>query len=315
LLLGSGRFATGEPVGVVVSWLACGAAVARWWSVDGEVVARGFGGIAASDSTLSSKEPQMNRTTSPQMPVASSPLAALDAAFVALTRGIRPLTLPAALFTNAPASPVLPVDEVRTRLVHPSCRPQTRARIWSEAAFRSRRDGEPWTTVVAGFAVPGLCRVLGRLPRVPQVDPGEIEQEALAGLLGELAVADPGDPLLARGLFRAADRAAHQFLRAARRRLAAEDGREVLAGMPPVAPAEPVSDADEYTVLWQAVRAQVIAPEEADLIARTRLDQTSVDEVAAERGVSRRTVFRQRSRAEKNLVEALRQRAQVPPQG
>ncbi|GAA1926121.1 hypothetical protein [Streptantibioticus ferralitis] len=255
----------------------------------------------------------MNRTTSSVLS-ARSPLAALDAAFLSLARGIRPVALPAALLTGRPSDQLLPVDEVRDRLAHPSCRPQTRERVWSETAFRARREGEPWTTVVAGFAVPGLRHTLARLPRLPHLDSCEVEQEALAGLWTELAQLDPADPLLNRRLIRAADRAAHRLIRAAQRRQDTRDGREVTTDTPPVAAAPAASTADEYTVLWQAVRNQVIAPDDADLIARTRLDQTPVEAIAAERGVSRRTIFRQRAAAEKTLVDVLRQRSHVPPQ-
>ncbi len=254
----------------------------------------------------------MHHTPSAGTP-ARSPLAALDAMFLSLARGIRPLTLPNSLFTDRLGQP-LPVDQVRARLAHPSCSPETRERIWSEVAFRARRDGEPWTTVVCGLAVPGLRRALSRLPRLGYLDPSEVEQEALTGLVAELSQIDPADPLLARRLIRAADRAAHQLVRKARARHAVQSEGEVLVDVPAVAPAEWESEGDEYSVLWEAVRNKVIGLDDADLIARTRLDLASVDHVAAQRGVSRRTVFRQRAAAEKSLGEALGYREQNPPQ-
>ncbi len=255
----------------------------------------------------------MHDTTAAGTP-SRSPLTALDATFLSLARGIRPLTLPNSLFTDRLGEQPLPVDQVRARLAHPSCRPETREQIWSEVAFRARRDSEPWTTVICGFAVPGLRRALSRLPRLGYLDPYEVEQEALTGLMAELAQIDPADPLLARRLIRAADRAAHQLMRTARARHAAHGGSEVLVEVSAVAPAGWGSERDEYSVLWEAVRNKVIGLDDADLIARTRLDLASVDHVAAQLGVSRRTVFRQRAAAEKSLGDALGRRGQNPPQ-
>lgn len=255
----------------------------------------------------------MNHTLAAGSP-ARSPLASLDATFLSLARGIRPLNLPAALFTDCPGEQALPVDQVRARLAHPSCRPEARERVWSEVAFRARRDGEPWTTVVCGFAVPGLRRTLARLPRLTYLDPSEVEQEALTALVAGLGEIDPADPLLARQLIRAADRAAHQLMRSARTRHTIQSDLAMKTDSSAAAPLIWDSERDEYSVLWEAVRNKVIALEDADLIARTRLDRVSVDHVAVQRGVSRRTIFRQRAAAEKNLGDALLQREQVPPQ-
>ncbi|MGW7006525.1 hypothetical protein ACWGCW_27830 [Streptomyces sp. NPDC054933] len=151
---------------------------------------------------------------------ALSPLEAIEAAFVSLARGIRPVALPAALLADRPtgeaAGRPVPVDQVRARLIHPCCRPETRERVWSEIALRARRDGEPWTTVVVGFPVPGLRRVLARLPRLAHRERAEVEQAALTGLVGELAVVDSADVLLARRLLWAADRAGHRIVCRAR---------------------------------------------------------------------------------------------------
>jgi hypothetical protein len=57
---------------------------------------------------------------------ALTPLEAIEAAFLSLARGIRPVALPAALLADHPTSNgagrAVPVGQVRARLVHPSCR-------------------------------------------------------------------------------------------------------------------------------------------------------------------------------------------------
>lgn len=58
--------------------------------------------------------------------------------------------------------------------------------------------------------------------------------------------------------------------------------------------------------LFAAVKADVLSAQEADLIARTRLEDVSLVEMAGELGVSYKTLAKRRQRAEERLVTALR---------
>jgi hypothetical protein len=239
---------------------------------------------------------------------ACSPLEALEAAFCQLARGIRPVVLPAALLTGRPAAHRVPVDQVRARLAHPSCDGGTRSRIWSEVVVRARRDGEPWATVACAFAVPGLRRLLARLPRLSPVERMDVEQEMLTALVAELAVVDPHDALLVRRLLAAADRAGHRAVYRAR----TADRREAPHTVDPTEQADQAIGGpqeawgSEYGVLRRAVDDRVISAAEAEVIARTRLHGVPLREVARQHGVSRRQLFRQRGAAEDRLGEELR---------
>jgi hypothetical protein len=241
------------------------------------------------------------------------PFQALDAALSSLSRGIRPVTLPGALLDDRAAGLRVPVNQVRARLTHPSCCPELRERIWSEVASRARKEGEPWTTIVVGLAVPGLRRILSRLPRLPRLplaDRAELEHETLTALLEELAQLDPDYDEVAGPLFKAADRVAHRWAYHHIERLRTTQITDRTSTLADTAyDHSPNRDADEYTLLWRAVQRQVIDPEGADLIARTRLEGVRVDDLAAERGLSPRTLFRQRAAAEDVLGRALRSRA------
>jgi hypothetical protein len=241
-----------------------------------------------------------------------SPLEALEAAFVSLSRGIRPVTLPAALLSEQPVDGRVPVDEVRSRLGHPSCRPELRDRVWREVVLRARAEGEPWTTVAAGFAVPGLRRILARLPRLAFGERGELEQEVLTALAVQIAEVELGDPHIVHRVLRAVDRAAHRHeyrRRTSARRLADKALEDAVAAVP--GPDEEWSatgsEADEYTVLARAIDEGLVDYASAELIARTRLEGTRVEELACELGRSRRAIFRQRSAAEQALGQALRE--------
>jgi hypothetical protein len=242
-----------------------------------------------------------------------SPMEALDAAFVSLARGIRPLALPAALLTDHPEAGPVPVDQVRARLTHPCCESGMRERVWSEVVLRARRDGEPWTTVVCGLALPGLRRLLARLPRLTRADRPEVEQEMLAAVVAELAVVEPGEALLARRLLAAADRAGHRAVyracttRHREHRHTLEHG-DYAAYTGQAVDGPGGAPGSEYEVLLRAVDARVISVSEAQVIARTRLHGVPLREVARQWGVSRRELFGQRAAAEDRLGEVLRDR-------
>lgn len=234
-----------------------------------------------------------------------SPLDRVESAFLALTAEPGPLTLPASLLADpgAACGVLLPVAVVRSRMVHPSCTGEARARVWGEVLRRRTRDGEPWGTVAVGFTLPGLRRALARLPRLAEVEACEVEQETLAAVTAELAGLPVDDPQAGLRLLRAGDRAAHRVLYAAQRarRVVQVPLDEHAVGCP--APSSGVADA--FAVLERAVAAGVLGPVEAELIGRTRLERQVMAKAAGAVGVSVRAAFRRRAAAEERLVAAL----------
>ncbi|WP_353941168.1 hypothetical protein ABII15_05670 [Streptomyces sp. HUAS MG91] len=147
-----------------------------------------------------------------------SPVQALEAAFLALAAEPVPLTLPAHLLGETEAAPVLPVDQFRSRLAHPSTAPFCRAQAWQEVAGRAQERGAPWDLVAVALTVPVLHRMLARLARPAQLERAELEQEALAAVAGALRTVDVERADVGRELFSAADRAVNRLAYAARRR-------------------------------------------------------------------------------------------------
>ncbi|MEV0604252.1 hypothetical protein AB0I82_33835 [Streptomyces sp. NPDC050315] len=241
------------------------------------------------------------RSACPVYPV--SPLDQVESAFQALASGVSPLTLPVAPAIGSDGVGALPVTRVRARLVHPSCTEQIRAQVWEEVLRRRALCGEPWGTVAVGLTVPGLRRALSRLPRLAEVEACELEQEVLTAVTAELTLLPVDEPQAGLRLVRAGDRAAHRLLYAARR-----DRRRVVVPLDentmwqrlPV-----VGDAPVFAVLERAVQADVLTEEEAELIARTRLERQVMAKVAAAVGMSVRAAFRRRAAAEQRLVQAL----------
>ncbi|MEV0117686.1 hypothetical protein AB0H77_31370 [Streptomyces sp. NPDC050844] len=239
-----------------------------------------------------------------------SPLAALEAAFLALAAAPQPLTLPAGLISDAPTTEALPVDQVRSLLAHPSTRPELRTRTWHEVVRRAHTLGEPWTVVAIAMAVPALRRQLARLPRaVRGLERQEMEQEALSALAIALGEVQLDDPELDWELFRAADRSVHRLVYAAQRRARREhsDLAVHVGRLHAAAPALESDAGDEYAVLQRAVKAQVVDLAEAQLIARTRLHGEAMQSLASERGISVRQLYRRRCAAEQRLAACLRE--------
>ncbi|MFJ9619056.1 hypothetical protein [Streptomyces noursei] len=247
-----------------------------------------------------------------------SPLQALEESFLALAATPEPLTLPAHLVCEEPEQPVLPVDQIRTHLAHPGMSPALREGTWGEVVRRAQRLGAPWDTVALGMTVPVLHRMLTRAGRCDHLERAEMEQEALVAVTAALYTVDVDSSGAGWELFAAADRAVHRLVYAARRRARRETTPEEASlsrlghdGDPAASPTlglEVRSDEakDEYTVLALAVRAHAVTIDEAQLIARTRLEDESMQRLAAERGVSCRQLYRHRAAAEQHLVAHLR---------
>jgi hypothetical protein len=236
-----------------------------------------------------------------------SPLGELDQAFLALARRADPLTLPAFLVCEDPDQEAWPVDQVRSRLAHPSTGARLRGRTWREVVRRARTFGEPWTVVALGMAAPAVRRMLARLVRPAHLERAELEQEALVALAVALHSVDMDADELDRELFRAADRAVHRLVYAARRNAVRESGDAVHLGRLRAPAAALCGEAaDEHSVLARAVQARVVDVAEAQLIARTRLGGEPMHRIAAERGVSVRQLYRHRTAAEGYLATYLR---------
>ncbi|MFD4644753.1 hypothetical protein [Streptomyces sp. NPDC058441] len=246
----------------------------------------------------------MRRTNiGPARPVLSvSPLEEVESAFLALASPPWPLTLPGSLLPE-PEAGVLAVTRVRSRMAHPSCTAEARARVWREVLRRRQAHGEPWGTVAVGFAIPGLRRALSRLPRLAEVEACELEQEVLTAVTTELTAMPAEVEEAGLRLLRAGDRAAHRLLYAAQR---ARRTAPVPLDENTVARPLPVGGhAEVFEVLERAVGAGVLGKEEAELIAQTRLERRLMAQAANEVGMSVRAAFRRRSAAEQRLAAAL----------
>lgn len=230
------------------------------------------------------------------------PLDAVRECFGWLVTGPEPLSLDGRPFVGLPDR-MIPLDELRDRLLRRGCPNATRDAVWGELVSRARREGATWTVACAGMALPMLASTARWLSaRYPDGDPFDVHAEVLAGFLDALARIDLQRPhVLARlrwAAYRAGKRALSEALDAP---------TPVPPGYRSAPPRPPWGHPD--LVLARAVREGVLTRTEADLIGATRLEDVAVDGWAAEHGTTIDAAYKTRRRAELRLAAYLRQAA------
>ncbi len=232
-----------------------------------------------------------------------SPLGVARTAFELLTTGPSPLGLDTSGWPGLP-NRVVPLDELRSRLLSASCPAETRDLVWRQLVTRSRAEGAAWTVACVGLALPALLRVAADLSERFAGDPADVHAEILTAFLASLATLDLNRPGVMTRLRWAAYRGGHAALREA---LAAPMpyGDSYRSTEPPAPAGHP------DLVLARAVTEAVISTVEADLIGTTRLERRRMRDWASEHGLGYEAARKVRQRAERRLVDWLRDRARI----
>jgi hypothetical protein len=233
---------------------------------------------------------------------APEPFDAAEAAFRLLCAGPQPLALHAAEVAAGLPDRLVPADELRVLLLHPSTSACARNQVWAELVRRARAGDPAWTVALAGIAMPGLRRAAGSLAAAWRGDPADLQSEVLTGFLAAVRALDPGDleavPLASR-LCWAGWRAGREMTLAdadwsARRRDLAEwrDGPDLPWRHPDF-------------VLAAAVREGILTRGQAALIGRNRLEGVPLKKISAETGIGYTTLYKRREKAEKAIADAI----------
>ncbi len=236
-----------------------------------------------------------------------SPLGVARTAFELLTTGPSPLALDT---RGCPGLPnrLVPLDELRWRLLSPSCPLQTRDTVWGELVTRSRIQGAAWTVACVGLAMPALTRMAADLSERFAGDPSDVHAEILTAFLTALRSVDLNRPGVMTRLRWAAYRGGHAALQQA---LAAP--MPCGDGYRPTEPPTPAGHPD--LVLARAVAEAVITRVEADLIGATRLEHRRMRDWASEQGLGYEAAKKIRQRGERRLVDWLRDQARTDDVG
>ena len=218
-----------------------------------------------------------------------------------------PRTPPAPYVIDGDAFAGLPAgrigaDRLRAVLLSRQVTPPVRDAVWRELVDRARRpaaEGQVWTVIAAGVALPGLTAAAGALCRGWAGESVDIDAEVLVGFVARLKTLDVTGPRVVGRLIDAG-------IRAGRRARALAGDRDAIRvdGAWSCPAAQPWDHPD--WVLAPAVRAGVLDRTEARLIGATRLEDHTVLEAAVALGLDPQLAADWRRRAEARLVQAPR---------
>lgn len=182
--------------------------------------------------------------------------------------------------------------------------------VWRGIVTRAREGDPAWTVIATGLALPGLATIRRRLCRDLPEEAADVEAEMLTAFLAELKTVPPATQALCPKLIYAARKAAqrhrYRVLRHRHRTTGLEE-ENVLAPLP--------SSDGPVTLLAAHVRNGILTHAQAELIARTRLENTSLTRAANDMGLTYITARRYRQRAQARIIEALPSRVMPEPVG
>ncbi|GAA1895345.1 hypothetical protein [Streptantibioticus ferralitis] len=229
------------------------------------------------------------------------PLDVARECFTLLVTGPNPLSLDGREFRGLP-NRLIPLDELRDRMLRRRCPRATRDTVWAHLVRRSHQEGATWTLACAGMAVPALSGVARWLSSRFPGDPFDVHAEVLSGFLSALSTIDLGRPRVLVRLRWAAYRQGFAALSEA-----LDAPTPVAPGFRSAAPRPPWGHPD--LVLAKAVRSLVLTRTEADLIGATRLDDMAIADWADRHQTTPGAAYKVRQRAEARLVAFLRDEA------
>jgi hypothetical protein len=227
----------------------------------------------------------------------SSPLDAAQRAFDLLVCPPAPLGFDARGVKGLPER-MLPLDELRDLLLKPDTTITVRDGVWRDLVTRARRDGPAWVVATVAMALPGLRKQAGVLAAGGKGDTADLDAELIVGFLERLKTVDIAEQRICGRLIDAGVRSA----RKSRDRYADTHLVHVDSDGPRT-PKLPWDHPD--WVLARAVAAGVLDPEEANLIAATRLGHDTLAQAADALGMDPVLAAKWRKLAELRLKDAI----------
>ena len=233
-------------------------------------------------------------------PTDENPLEAIEATFLELCTGVRGVWVDGRDIGPDLPPRVLSLAELRELLLGVSTAYDTKDRALALLVARARTDGDLWWLGLTGLLMPGLRRVSWRLEHELSADTAEVGAEVLVAFVAAVTELEGTDRVAARLLWEVYRRALRALRRAAPPRWLSLDR------LPRWPAAGPTQGASAEMLVMGAVRAGVLLPEDAELIALTRLDRRQVLDISVALGVPSNRLVKRRARAEARLVELLR---------
>ncbi|MFD8493346.1 hypothetical protein [Amycolatopsis sp. NPDC059657] len=240
------------------------------------------------------------------------PLGSARNSFAWLVTGPDPMAVDGRRFPGLPDR-LVPLDELRDRLLDPACTGRTRDAVWRFLIGRSRAEGAAWTVACVGMALPTLARSAARLAGHFRGDRADLHAAILTGFLEALTTVEVGGQRLSQQLRWAAFRAGHAAVTESLDAPIPAEPEAIdasvdaplpwAAGFRSTSPHRPWGHPD--LVLARAVAVGVLTPPEAELIATTRLEEIGLADWAELHDMPHGRANLARWRAEQRLVAYL----------
>lgn len=222
------------------------------------------------------------------------PFDSLERSFAVLTAEPRPLSLDLNGIGGGLPARVMPLDQLRNRLLHPSVSHAARNLAVRQLADLAK-ESPAYVIGLAGVLLPGMRRASAAMIEVCPEHAADLQAEMLTGLLEALAeTSDLDRP--ASSLVWAAVRRARKLLLA---ELAHATRRAETELLDAYADRPLCSHPD--LLLDEAVRRGVISWDEAELVGQTRLNGADLAQISAQQGIAYNTLQKRRRRAELTL--------------
>lgn len=228
----------------------------------------------------------------------------LESTFRALATEPRPLALDCTGLAPGLPQRLIPLNELRDLLLDRALPQQASDAVWAKLLTRARGGDPEWMVAAAGMALPGLRAAANQLAHACRATTlPDLDAEVLTGFIEAVKTVPLTWKWLAYTLRLRAYQAGARFVE---RELndPAHSGVELDLLTESATPPPPWGHPD--FVLNRAVRAGVITEFEAELIGRTRLEQTQVKQLAAQWQMGYSTLRRHRKNAENRLVAWLK---------
>jgi len=218
--------------------------------------------------------------------------------FTWLVTGPHPLSIDGRLFPGLP-NRLVPLDDVRDRLLRRRCPRRTRDAVWTHLVLRSRSEGTTWTVACVGMALPALASSARWLAARYRGERADVHAAVLVGFLEALATVEVRTAGVLSRLRWAARRAGQAALEES-----LDAPTPIALGFRSASPRLPGGHPD--LVLARAVAEGILTPTEADLIGTTRLERVPLAEWARAHDAGLKATYSARDRAEHRLVAYLR---------
>ncbi|MEV0158135.1 hypothetical protein AB0H57_31175 [Micromonospora sp. NPDC050686] len=227
----------------------------------------------------------------------STALTTAERAFELLTCEPAPLEFDARPVPGLPDT-TMPLNELRTLLLHERHESDTTDVLWRHLAQRARESGPAWVIGAIGVALPALTHLAAKISRGNARHADDVDSEVLAAFLQALRTADLAPPRLWLRLCWAAWRAGAAVVRA-------DEGDELPLDLPSGSRSPRMPYGHPDLLLGRAAAAGLITNEAAQLISATRFGDALIEHLAVEKGVTAPVLRMRRRRAERIVAAAV----------